>query len=150
VVEVDFDVEPPRVRYERSTQPVFARTSGTVRSIMVPVRDATGQVRYRTVSALEPPQVELIGYEEQIIPVTVYEKYLRVSARENIPYSETSPPAQLWSVHVSLEADNSDLRADLPVLASTVVDYIGVTTASDQVVRVKKDSPDVAFVKRGL
>jgi hypothetical protein len=150
VVEVDFDVEPPRVKYERSTEPVFARTSGSVRSIMVPVRDASGQVRYRTVSAIEPPQVELIAYEERIIPITVYEKYLRVSARENIPYSETRPPAQLWSVHVSREDSTSDIRADLPVLASTVVDYIGKTTESDQMVRVKRDSADVAFVKRGL
>jgi hypothetical protein len=150
VVEVDYDVEPPRVKFEHTSVPVYARVGGSMRSVVVPVRDASGRINQRSVTVFEPPTVELVGYEERVIPVVVYEKYLRVSARENVPYNEEQPPAQLWSVHASHEDDKNDIRADLPVLASAVVDYIGVTTQKDQTLRLKKDSAEVAFVKRGL
>lgn len=150
VVEVDYDVEPPRVKFEHTSVPVYARVGGAMRTVVVPTRDAGGRISQRAVTVFEPPTVELIGYEERVIPIVVYEKYLRVSARENVPYDEEQPPVQLWSVHVSHEDDKDDIRADLPVLASAVVDYIGINTEKDQTLRLKKDSAEVAFVKRGM
>lgn len=150
VVEVDYDVEPPRVEFETRQVPVFARIEGGIRSVIVPVRMSNGDVRYRRVSVMDPPTTELIGFEDKTIPVTVYEKYLRVSARENVASSDDQPPEQLWSVYVSNEAEDDDLRATLPVLASVVVDYIGVTTEKDQSVKVNSEDEEVAFIKRGM
>ncbi len=150
VVEVDYDVEPPRVEFETRSVPVFARLEGGMRSVIVPTRTATGEVRYRRVTVMDPPSQELIGFEDKTIPVTVYEKYLRVSARENITSGDDTPPEQLWSVYVSNEAEDDDIRKALPVLASVVVDYIGVTTVEDQELRVKGEAEEVDFIKRGL
>jgi len=150
VVEVDYDVEPPRVEFEQRSVPVFARVNGGVRTIIVPTRDSNGQVRYRPVSVMDPPSNELIGFEKQNVPVTIYEKYLRVSARENIASGDDEPPSQLWSVYVSNEAEDDDIRSALPVLASVVVDYIGVTTDKDQKVKVNSEDPEVTFIKRGM
>lgn len=150
VVEVDYDVEPPRVEFETRSVPVFARVEGGMRSVIVPTRNSNGTVSYRRVTVMDPPTQELIGFEQQTIPVTVYEKYLRVSARENVASGDEAPPQQLWSVYVSNEAEDNDIRAALPVLASVVVDYIGVTTEKDQEVKVNSNDAEVAFIKRGL
>ena len=123
---------------------------GGVRSVIVPTRDSNGNIQYRRVSVLDPPSQELIGFEEKTIPVTVYEKYLRVSARENVASGDDAPPEQLWSVYVSNEAEDDDIRSALPVLASVVVDYIGVTTEKDQEVKVNSETDEVDFIKRGM
>ena len=148
--EVDYDVEPPRVEFESRSVPIFARMGGGVRSVIVPTRDSNGNIQYRRVSVMDPPSQELIGFEEKTIPVTVYEKYLRVSARENVSSGDDAPPEQLWSVYVSNEAEDDDIRKALPVLASVVVDYIGVTTETDEEVKVNSETDEVAFIKRGL
>ncbi|GAB5560296.1 MAG: hypothetical protein SynsKO_19430 [Synoicihabitans sp.] len=150
VVEIDYDVEPPRVEFESRSVPVFARIGGGVRSVIVPTRLNTGEVVYRRVSVMDPPSQELIGFEEKTIPVTVYEKYLRVSARENVKSGDDRPPEQLWSVYVSNEAEDDDIRKALPVLASVVGDYIGVTTQEDHEQKVSSDTEEVAFIKQGL
>lgn len=150
VVEVDYDVEPPRVEFETRSVPVFARMEGGVRSVIVPTRNSNGQVTYRRISVMDPPTQELIGFEDKTIPVTVYEKYLRVSARENVQSGDDKPPEQLWSVYVSNEAEDDDIRKALPVLASVVVDYIGVTTEEDHEVKVNSETDEVAFIKQGM
>lgn len=150
VVEVDYDVEPPRVEFETRSVPVFARLEGGMRSVIVPTRTSTGEVLYRRVTVMDPPSQELIGFEDKTIPVTVYEKYLRVSARENVTSGDDTPPEQLWSVYVSNEAEDDDIRKALPVLASVVVDYIGVTTEKDQEVKVSSETEEVDFIKRGM
>jgi len=150
VIEVDYDVEPPRVEFETRSTPVFARVSGGLRSVIVPTRTSTGAVVYRQVTVMDPPSQELIGFEEKTIPVTIYEKYLRVSARENITSGDDTPPEQLWSVYVSNEAEDDDIRKALPVLASVIVDYIGVTTEQDQEVKVSSKTEEVDFIKRGM
>lgn len=150
VVEVDYDVEPPRVEFETRSVPVFARVEGGIRDMIVPTRTQSGQVVYRRVSVMDPPSQELVGFEEKTIPVTVYEKYLRVSARENVASGDAAPPEQLWSVYVSNEAEDDDIRSALPVLASVVVDYIGVTTEKDQEVKVNSEDANVAFIKKGM
>jgi hypothetical protein len=150
VVEIDYDVEPPRVEFETRSVPVFARVEGGLRSVIVPTRSSNGSVTYRRVTVMDPPSQELIGFDQQTIPVTIYEKYLRVSARENVASGDESPPAQLWSVYASNEAEDDDIRSALPVLASVVVDYIGVTTEKDQKVKVNSQDEEVAFIKKGM
>lgn len=150
VVEIDYDVEPPRVEFETRSVPVFARIDGGLRSVIVPTRSANGSVSYRRVTVMDPPSQELIGFDQQTVPVTVYEKYLRVSARENVASGDDSPPAQLWSVYASNEAEDDDIRSALPVLASVVVDYIGVTTEKDHKVKVNSQDEEVAFIKKGM
>ena len=150
VVEIDYDVEPPRVEFETRSVPVFARIDGGLRSVIVPTRSSNGTVSYRRVTVMDPPSQELIGFDQQTVPVTVYEKYLRVSARENLASGDDSPPAQLWSVYATNEAEDDDIRSALPVLASVVVDYIGVTTEKDHKVKVNSQDEEVAFIKKGM
>lgn len=150
VVEVDYDVEPPRVEFETRSSPVFARLEGGVRSVILPVRAPNGTVSYRNVTVMEPPSQEFLGFEEHTVPVTIFEKYLRVSARENVASGDDTPPAQLWSVYATNEAEDDDIRSALPLLASVVADYIGTTTEKDHKVKVNSEDEEVAFIKRGM
>ena len=151
VVDIDYGIESPRVRYERSSVPVFAELGGGVRyqTVQIGVDPRTGFPIYRTVAIYEPPRTELIGYQEMVTPTVVYEKYLRIAARENKPSAEGKPPQEIWSVQVSSEDESKDLRKYLPVLASASIDYIGKNSDSQQTVKIKENDDVVSFVKKG-
>lgn len=88
--------------------------------------------------------------QEVVQPVLVYEKYLKVSARENRPASADRPAAEIWSVNVAAEDDSQELRRYMPVLASATADYIGQNTKAERTVTINEGDESVAFVKKGL
>lgn len=150
VVELDYGMEKPRSKMERVSVPVYAQVGGSVRYESVPVTDSRGNTTHRTVAVYEPPRNELMGYDEQPRLVAVYEKYLKISARENKPASEGRPPAELWSIHASAEDESKDLRKYLPIMASATMDYIGADTSEQKVIKVKADGQDVDFIRRKM
>lgn len=150
VVNVDYGMEPPRVKYETETYPIFAQVGGGVRYVQVPLTDRNGRViGFQTVAVYDPPRTEIIGYEEQVKPVIVYEKYLKISARENAETAEGRAP-EVWSVNVSAEDESKDIRKYLPILASATADYIGTNTQEQKPVRIKEGDEVVGFIKKGL
>lgn len=151
VVIVDYGMEPPRVKYETETFPIFAQVGGGVRYVQMPVTDRNGRVvGYQTVAVYDPPRTEIIGYEEQVKPVIVYEKYLKISARENREATEGRPPAEVWSVNVSAEDESKDIRKYLPILASATADYIGTNTQEQKPVKIKEGDEVVGFIRKGM
>src|SRR5258707_13541928 len=104
----------------------------------------------RTVAVYEPPRTELIGYDDMPRQVTIYEKYLRLTARENKPANEGRPPPELWNVQVSAEDESKDLRKYLPIMASVTIDYIGKDSSNQRTVKVRENGAGVEFVKRGM
>lgn len=150
IVNVDYGIEPPKIRLERSTVPVYAQTGGGVRYEQIPLIDIKGNATSRTVAIYEPPRTEMVGYQEVVIPVNIYEKYLHISAHENRPAAEGKAPAELWSVHVKSEDESKDLRKYLPLLASASADYIGKDTKTETTVKMKETDPGVTFVKKGM
>jgi hypothetical protein len=150
IVELDYGMETPRVKMERVSVPIYSQVGGGVRYDTVPVTDARGNTSYRTVAVYEPPRNELVGYDEMPRMVTVYEKYLKITARENKSASEGKPPSELWSVQASAEDESKDLRKYLPIMASATVDYIGKDSNHQTVVKVKENGEAVGFIRRGM
>jgi len=151
VVELDYGMETPRSKIEVVSTPVYAPVGGGTRYESVPVRDSRGNVSHRTVAVYEAPRSELVGYDEVPRQITIYEKYLKITARENKPAAEGRPPAELWSIHASAEDESKDLRKYLPIMASATVDYIGQDSSNQKLVKVRADGPDVDFIrKRGV
>jgi len=150
VVDVDFGIQSPHVRMEVSSVPVYAKKGGGVRYEEVTVRDPNGATSTRTVPVYDPPKSEMIGYRDVVVPVSIYEKYLRISAHENKPDVEGKPATEIWSVNVTSEDESRDLRKYLPLLASASVDYIGKETKTEQVIKVSESDAGVGFVKKGL
>ena len=150
IVELDYGMDAPRAKMERVSVPVYAQVGGGVRYDSVPVTDSRGNTSFRTVAVYEPPRNELVGYDDVPRMVTIYEKYLKITARENKSASEGRPPAELWSIHASAEDESKDLRKYLPIMASATVDYIGQDSSSQKVVKVRADGPGVGFIRKGL
>jgi hypothetical protein len=150
IVELDYGMEAPRSKIERVSTPVYAQVGGGVRYDSVPVVDSKGNTSYRTVAVYEAPKSELIGYDDMPRMVTIYEKYLKITARENKAASEGRPPSELWSIHASAEDESKDLRKYLPIMASATVDYIGQDSSTQKVVKVRADGPGVDFIRKGM
>ncbi len=150
VVELDYGMEAPRTKLEMVNSPVYAQVGGGVRYEQVPVTDTRGNTTYRTVAVYQQPRTELVGFDEVPRQVTIYEKYLKVTARENKPGVEGKPPAELWSVQTSTEDESKDLRKYLPIMASATADYIGKDTTKQKVVKVKDTSAGVDFIRKGM
>lgn len=150
IVELDYGMEAPRSRMERVNVPVYAQVGGGVRYETVPVTDSRGITSSRTVAIYESPRNELVGYDDVPRMVTIYEKYLKITARENKAASEGRPPTELWSVQASAEDESKDLRKYLPIMASATVDYIGKDSNHQTVVKVKESGEAVGFIRRGL
>ena len=82
VVDIDYGMDSPRVKFETISVPIYAPTGGGVRYEQVPVYDRSGRiVGYQTIAVREPPRMEVVGWEDQVKPTIVYEKFLKISAR---------------------------------------------------------------------
>jgi hypothetical protein len=150
IVELEYGMDAPRSQIETVSVPVYAQTGGGVRYEQVPVVDAKGNQSVRTVAVYDSPRTELVGYDDVTRPVTIYEKYLRITARENKPGTEGRPPSEVWSISVTAEDESKDLRKYLPILASATVDYIGKDSATQQSVKIKDPSQLTGFIKKGM
>lgn len=150
IVELEYGMDSPRTKIETVSVPVYAQAGGGVRYEQVPVVDAKGNTSFRTVAVYQPPRTELVGFDDVPRQVTIYEKYLRITARENKPASEGRPPAEVWSVNVSAEDESKDLRKYLPILASATADYIGKDSTSQRTVKIKDPSQLTEFIRKGM
>ena len=152
VVNLDYGVSEPKLVREMRTEPIYRTLPGRVFTAVVQVGvDKNGNPIFATQTYQEPPSTEYIGDREYMVTVVKYEKYLRISARENKPAGDNAPPAELWTVDVSSEGESRDLRKHLPVLAAATIDFVGKDTRGQKSIRLKEEKEGaVAFVKKGM
>jgi hypothetical protein len=152
VVSIDYGISPPKVSQEVRSEPIYRTIPGAITTRVVVVgQDKNGNPIYSTVSYQEPSRQEYVGEREYMITIITYEKYLRLSARENTTPIEGRPPAEVWTVDVSTEGESRDLRKALPVLAAATIEFVGKDTRGQKTIKLK-DTKDgaVAFVKKGM
>ncbi len=150
VIEVDYGVEAPRSKIERVTVPIYAQVGGGVKYGTVNARDSQGNSVQRSVAVYEPPRTEIVGYDEVPRLVTVYEKYLKISARANRASAEGRPAPEIWTIHASTEDESKDIRKYLPIMASATIDFMGEGATAEKTVKVRADGPGVEFIRKGM
>jgi hypothetical protein len=151
VVDLDYGVGPPQMRRETVSEPVYITVPGQIRTERVQVgTDAQGRPIYQTITVQDPPTTEFAGFREYQVTITVYEKYLKLSAKENKEQVEGRPAQELWTVDVISEGESRDIRKTLPVLAAASIDYIGKDSQGQKTIRIKDTASDIAFVKKGM
>ncbi|MES2693402.1 MAG: hypothetical protein V4773_08015 [Verrucomicrobiota bacterium] len=151
VVDLDYGVGPPQLRKEVMSEPLYITIPGQIRVERVQVgSDSQGRPVYQTITVQDPPTTEFAGYREYQITLTVYEKYLKLSAKQNGDPVEGRPPQEIWTVDVSSEGESRDIRKNLPVLVAASIEYIGKETQGEKTVRIKDDAKDIGFVKKGM
>ena len=112
--------------------------------------DRNGNPLYQTVVTQDPPSTEFAGFREYQVTVTVYEKYLRLSARSTEPVAEGRPAPEVWTVDITSEGESRDIRKNLPVLVAASIDYIGKDSHGQKTIKMKDGDKDVAFIKKGM
>lgn len=151
VVDLDYGVGPPQQKKETVSEPVYITLPGQIRQERVQVgTDSQGRPIYQVVTVQDPPTTEFAGFREYVVTVTVYEKYLKLSARENKEVPEGRAPSEVWTVDVTSEGESRDIRKNLPVLVAASIDYIGKDTHGQKTIRIKDTNSDIAFVKKGM
>lgn len=83
-----------------------------------------------------------VVYQETTRITRVSEKYVRINARENPSPRESrrAPPVDVWAVEAAIEDESADVPKTIPVLIDAATEYIGVTTAGPQEVKVEVPS----------
>jgi hypothetical protein len=153
VVNIDYGISPPKVSEVRRSQPVYRIVPGPIYAETVLAGlDKDGKPVYATVLVQGPDTQEYAGEREYFETIVTYEKYLRLSARENKPAVEGQPPKEVWTVDVTTEGENRDLRKALPALAAASIEFVGKDSQGEKVIRLKDNDKDgaIAFVKKGM
>lgn len=151
VVDLDYGIGPPQQKKETVSEPVYITVPGQIRTERVQVgTDSQGRPIYQTITVQDPPTTEFAGFREYIVTVTVYEKYLKLSARENKEAAEGRPQTEVWTVDVTSEGESRDIRKNLPVLVAASIDYIGKDSQGQKTIKIKDSSSDIAFVRKGM
>lgn len=151
IVEIDYGMESPRMKYETINTPIIAMQEGPATRELVPAgTNANGTVMFKQVRVPGLQIRKIVGWKEEIEPIIVYEKFLKVSARENREVAEGRPAPEVWSVNVSAEDQSNELRKYMPILASATADYIGTNTKQEKAVDVSENDEVVKFIKKGM
>ena len=150
VIDVSYGVSEPQTDFKTKTSPIYGRSSGGFKTISTPVIDRNGNVRYVNSTVFTPSRVEMIGVQEQIIPIITYEKYLRMTSRDNRDIVNKESPTQVWSIYVKNKDESEDLRKYVPLMAAAAIPYVGENTENQQEIRIKEEDDIVDFVKKGL
>lgn len=152
VVELDYGIGPPLLSRKPVSEPIFENVPGVTRTETVQTGvDVRGNPIFSTVISQEPSRQEYIGDRDSMVPVTLYEKHLTVTAHENKEAAEGKAPRTVWGVQVTSEDESKDLRKYLPVLIAASIEYIGKDSGGEiKTIRVNEKDPAIAFVKKGL
>jgi hypothetical protein len=139
------------MKYETMTTPIIVMQEGLPTREMVPIgTSASGQVITKSVRVPGLQVRKIVGWREETEPIIVYEKFLKVSARENREAEEGRPPPEVWSVNVSAEDQSNELRKYMPILASATADFIDTNTKQEKAVKVSESDEAVRFIKKGM
>lgn len=151
IVDVAYGIGEPEIDFKTYTAPVYMVRGGFYETRVVPVVDKdTGKVYMQTLQIYVPPMREVVDFEERVMPITTYEKYLRLTSRDNREGNEDIGPAQVWSIYVKNKDESNDLRKYLPLLAAAAVPYVGANTGEQEEIKVKETDESVAFIKQGM
>lgn len=145
IIELDYGMEEP---YERTSVVQDVRVINDPPSMrVIQVQTPQGP---RTQIIQIPGRTRTIPTQRTIVE-TIHEKYLKITATKTPDDEAVDTKAeQLWSVHVTNEDTDDNLREYLPVMASAAIDFIGKDSGTEKKVRIKEDDEAVTFVKEGM
>lgn len=151
VVDLDYGIGPPHMKSETRSEPVYVTMPGQVHYETMQVGTSrNGAPITQTVAVQDPPTTEIAGYRDYQVTTVVYDKHLRLAARDTKPAVEGRPPSEVWTVDATSEGQSHDLRKNLPILLAASIDCIGTDTHGQKTIQVKDASSDVAYVKKGM
>lgn len=147
IVEVDYGVGSQRrsVSEDLDFFPGWRTRTPAQAAAATPVQAASNQPLAAPLPTAEPEPVPAT----RVSVVTMYEKYLTLSARETSRATfGLRAPVELWRVRAAVEDESTNAADCLAVLARTAAERIGTSTTEKQIVRVSDRSVLLANVER--
>jgi hypothetical protein len=126
-IEVDFDVEAPRKKVEHRRERTYLSEDGPIALPFL-----------------------ADGEREITVVVFVYEKYVRITARETCEQSGDRPPRELWSVVATNIDESDDLDRYVPMLVAAAMDEIAHDTGETRATSIASNDERVVFVREGM
>ena len=145
VIEVDYGTNRPQIDFKTVTGDSGGGLDRTGRTYTGP----GSSIHSRGVSG-RGRNVSIERDDTEYIPVTTYEKYLRLIAWENQDGVEPEDQTQVWQVTVKTKDDQDDMEKYLPLLVAASIAYVGEDTDSQEKIVLKETDDDVVFVKKGM
>lgn len=146
VVYVTAHLSDPMTESQTRSEPIYAERCGHSRVVSVPVVNSQGKVvSYVRQVYYSPPRTEMLGYYNRNEQVTVYDKVLRLSARQ--PSAEGMRAPEFWSLSVALRDRSTNYRGFMPFLATAALPYLGSRTDGEVVIEIPQDSETVQRFK---
>ena len=147
VVDLDYGISPPQRRYQTVQEPIYGNVPGESTPVGRTVgTDINGPIN-QTVWVQGPSTYGVIGSRDVLVALDIYEKHLRLSARENKVAEGGKPVPEVWTVEVISEGEGSDLRQALPILAAVAIDSVGKDSHGQKIIRRKDTDKPVVYVK---
>ena len=154
LVDISYGTEDPHIEFDvRSTIPSTPR----IPEVLDPtIRYPNPHRPYRVGSGMGTLGGRNGGYmriertEEEIIPKTIYDKFLKITVSENQPLGSKEGRIEAWNVKVIYQNESTDIDKYLPLLAAAAIPYVGQRTQSQEKVVLRDRDESVLFVKRGM
>ncbi len=148
VVDVKYGISSPQRRYKTVSEPIYGSVPGeSAPSRRTMGMDSDGHPINETVYAQGPSTIGATGFRDRTGAVDIYEKHLRLTARETKVAEGGQPAPEVWTVDVISEGENRDLRKALPILAAVAIDYVGNDAHGRRIIRRKDTDEHVVYVK---
>ena len=151
VVDLAYGISPPQRRYKTESKQIFGNVPGESTPVLRTVGvDPAGSPINQTIYEQGPSTIGEVGSRDGLVALDIYEKHLRLAARENKVDEGGKPAPQVWTVDVISEGESRDLRKALPILAAAAIDNVGKDSHGQKVIRRKDTDKSVVFVKQGM
>ncbi len=152
LVDISYGTEDPHIEFDvRTTIPSTSRVQD--------ILDPTGRSNYpnRPFRVGNDPGLggnrrytRIVRTEDEIIPKTIYGKFLKITVSENQPLGSKEGRNEAWSVKVINQNESTDIEKYLPLLAAAAIPYVGQRTQSQEKVVLRDRDENVLFVKKGM
>lgn len=145
---IDFDALAGYVRTALSSKGMFEAPPDTPVDMVIEVD-----------VGMEAPQVvmdewNLSGWQGDDGPqrprMVVYQKYLRITARETPAQAGRRPPREFWSIFVVTADLHGNLRKYVPLLISAAMDSIAENATTHKYVFLTWKDDRVVFLEKGM
>ncbi len=146
-IDIAYGTAPPNISFKT------VKNTAAPGSIHNPIGSRTGGVSPRYPRGrIHPASTTPMGQpthtpQNEIVPVTTYEKYLQITAVDNRTGESFEDSPHAWQVTVKNRDESDDLDKYLPLMAAASIAYVGEKTESQEVITVKETDQDVNFVK---
>ena len=122
IIEVDYGISAPVVKRGVRQEPVYLEMPGSI----------YGGTSSRESGRTRVTQPHLLGMADVPFEITTYQKFLRLTARENEPVTDGATPRQVWSVLVTNEDGSDKLPVYTRLMVAAAMDHIGADVPDER------------------